>query len=424
MRRLALLVAAAAALGLAGGAAGYRSGAVAQPPGTMVIGPSTLVTGSLQNHPTCGSQGCTFIQFSGTAADPVYAAPVDGTIVAWRIASDSANNKVTLRILRPAGGGKYSAVASSATVSTSGSQFGPDQFSTSIAVKAGDIIGLDNANSALIFKTGVLGAFPELWTPPLTNGGSPSAPTAPVGTTVNGYQLQIDAYLQPAPTTTSTTTTTTTTTTTPTTTTVNPGTTSLSLAHVSVTTRWHNSRLRGKVGFSFTVAGATHVTAEIRRGASIKAKRNITTTRGGTFPETLSLSPRTAPGSYVLRLVARTESQNPVERESPVVLEAPPEGVVDTATISIARGGPAAASVKSPQKSLWVRFHFLALPKSSTVRIVWRTPSLKFVGAVTKPAAAALDSSLASTAPLARGRWYAVLSVNGVVVKRVGVRIE
>ena len=86
----------------------------------------------------------------------------------------------------------------------------PTSSRTSIPVKAGDIIGLDNANSALMFKTGVLGAFPESWTPPLTNGGSPSAPTPPVGTTANGYQLQIDAYLQPAPATTTTTTTTTT----------------------------------------------------------------------------------------------------------------------------------------------------------------------------------------------------------------------
>ena len=38
------------------------------------------------------------------------------------------------------------------------------QFATNIPVKAGDIIGLDNANSALIFKTGVLGVFPEFWT--------------------------------------------------------------------------------------------------------------------------------------------------------------------------------------------------------------------------------------------------------------------
>ena len=89
------------------------------------------------------------------------------------------------------------------------------------------------------------------------------------------------------------------------------------------------------------------------------------------------------------------------------MLEAPPEGVVDSAAISLAKGGPSAASVKSPQKALWVRFHFLALPKSGKVKIVWRTPSLKFVGAVTKPAAATLDSSLASAAPLARGRWYA-----------------
>jgi hypothetical protein len=43
---------------------------------------------------------------------------------------------------------------------------------------------------------------------------------------------------------------------------------------------------------------------------------------------------------------------------------------------------------------------------------------------VTKPAGATTDSFIQSNVPLARGRWYAIVSVDGVVVKRVGVRIE
>jgi hypothetical protein len=410
--------------------------AAAQPAGTVVLGPATLATTStttLQNHPSCGGQGCTFIQWSGSSADTAYAAQTNGTIVAWRIASGSAGNKVKLRVLRPAGGGKYSAVASSSTETTSGNASTPDQFTASIPVKAGDIIGVDNANSALIFKTGVLGAFPELWTPPLADGGSPSAPTPPVGTTTNGYQLQIDAYLQPSPATTSTTTTTTTPTTTVTTTTVTTATTpttpvgrtSLKVANVRLKASWKNSRLNGKVQFSVTLGGASRLTALVKAadGGAIRAERNYVVNRAGRFTETLRLSPGTPPGSYVLRVLGTTGNATQAVREAGFRLAAPPEGIIDTAAISAALGGRPQSTFKSPEKQLWVRFHFVALPKGRTVRIVWRTPSFKLVGAVSKRVATTVDSTLRAAVPLAAGRWYAIISVDGTVVKRVGVRI-
>ena len=96
---------------------------------------------------------------------------------------------------------------------------------------------------------------------------------------------------------------------------------------------------------------------------------------------------------------------------------------MDSAAISAAEGGPATTIVKGPVKELWVRFHFLAPPRARTVKIVWRTPSFKFVGAVTKPFATGMDSSLRGSAPLARGRWYAIVSVDGTIVKRLGVRV-
>lgn len=415
------------------------SAAASQPSGTITVGPATLATSgttTLQNHPTCMSQGCTFIQWSGSAADSSYAASASGTIVAWRIASGSAGNKVKLRVLRPAGGGKYTAVASSATESTSGNSSSPDQFAANIPIKAGDVIGLDNSSSALIFKTGVLGAFPEFWTPVLADGGSPSAPAPPVGTSSNGYQLQIDAYVQPAPTTTSTATTTTTpstttttvTTTTTTATTTTPATaTALAVADVTTSAVWKTSRLNGKVLFSVTVHGASRLTASLRTtaGGRVWAGRTYATSRAGTFHEVLGLQPGTPPGNYVLRVQATTGTSTPAARDRAVVLKSPPEGVVDRAAISIGKSGEGVATAKAPQKQLWVRFHFLALPANARkVRIVWRTPRFKLVGAVTKPAAATTDSFIRSNVPLARGRWYAIVSVDGVVVKRVGVRIE
>ena len=122
--------------------------------------------------------------------------------------------------------------------------------------------------------------------------------------------------------------------------------------------------------------------------------------------------------------MATTGASRQAKRDHAVVLKAPPEGVVDRAAISLAKNGAGVSSVKSPQKELWVSFHFLAPPAHAhEVRIVWRTPSFKLVGAVTKPAAATTDSFIRATAPLAPGRWYAIVSVDGVVVKRVGVRV-
>jgi hypothetical protein len=420
----------------AAGAGDSRAGSSARPAGAITLGPSNLATSStttLQNHPTCDGQGCTFIQWTANGADSSYASPVNGTIVAWRISSGSAGNPVKLRVLRPAGSGKYSSVGSSSTQTTSGSTSSPDQFTANIPIKAGDVIGLDNANSALIFKTGVLGAFPEFWTPVLADGGGASAPSPPIGTTSNGYQLQIDAYVQPSQSTTSTTTSTTTPTTTITTTTTTATTpttpttnTSLAVGDVHLSTVWKTSRLLGKVRFSVTVRGASRLNAVLRApsGGRVWAGRNYLTNKGGTFSELLRLPPETPPGSYDLRVVATTGASRQAERDHPVVLEAPPEGVVDRAAISVAEHGAGVPSVKSPQKELWVSFHFLALPAHAhQVRIVWRTPSFRLVGAVTKPATATTDSFIRAAAPLTPGRWYAIVSVDGVVVKRVGVRV-
>src|SRR5262249_44912536 len=156
----------------------------------------------------------------------------------------------------------------------------------------------------------------ELWTPPLPDGGGPSAPTPPVGTTTNGYQLQIDVYVQPSPSTTTTTstsstaTTTTTTTVTTATTTTTPttpaGHTSLKVAKVK--SSWKNSRLNGKVQFSVTLRGASRLTALVRGpgAGAIRAERHYVVGRAGTFVETLRLSPLTPPGSYVLRVLGTT----------------------------------------------------------------------------------------------------------------------
>jgi hypothetical protein len=156
------------------------------------IGSQTLTTG-MENSMSLG----TFIEYSlpGPAAE--YVSPIDGTIVTWRIDSGSTA-PVKLRVLRPAGGGKFTGVGTSALEMASGDAI--DTFATSLPIKAGDIIGLDNESQALIFAKGVMGAFPRVFTPALADGAPAAEPTEVLGSG-SDLKLQINADIQPTPTT-------------------------------------------------------------------------------------------------------------------------------------------------------------------------------------------------------------------------------
>jgi hypothetical protein len=174
---LSLILAAAAA------APGVSDGAV------TTIGPQTLTTGTANDS----FGGGTYIQFAGAMPSPEYVSPIDGTIVTWRIASGSAGSPVRLRVLRPAGGGKFTGVGTSAVAETTGSP--PDTFATSLPVKAGDVIGVDNESSSLMFATGILGNYPALFKAGLADGSPAATPEARAADA--DYQLQVNADIQP-----------------------------------------------------------------------------------------------------------------------------------------------------------------------------------------------------------------------------------
>ena len=112
------------------------------------------------------------------------------------------------------------------------------------------------------------------------------------------------------------------------------------------------------------------------------------------------MPPQTPPGSYVLRVRATTGTSKQAERDHTLVLEAPPEGIVDSAAISLEKNGEAVSTAHAPEKELWVRFHFSSLPENAReVRIVWRTPSFRLVGAVVKRATATTDSFIRVDGP-------------------------
>jgi hypothetical protein len=129
----------------------------------------------------------------------------------------------------------------------------------------------------------------------------------------------------------------------------------------------------------------------------------------------IPLPARLKPGDYTLKVGNATQKFS---------VPSPAEGVVDSASISLAKGGKSTKTVPSNSHAIWVRFHFLVPPASAkSVKIEWRTPSFQFIGAVTKPYSSTIDSNLASSAALPKGTWYAMLLVNGKVAKRQDVRV-
>ena len=88
---------------------------------------------------------CTYINFhNGKPTDVV---KHTGTLKSWTLRADSVGGDVTLRILSPAGGGKFKVVRSSSThtVTTTG----PNTFSANIPVKASQVLALTNDTSGL-----------------------------------------------------------------------------------------------------------------------------------------------------------------------------------------------------------------------------------------------------------------------------------
>ena len=168
-----------------------------------------VTIGSTTGNPTgnlCGSP-CTYVPYTGPNT-PELQVPLDGTVTSFAVNSGSAGNMVELRVLQPAGGNQFTAIASGPTETLAG---GPQSFSVSLPVKAGEVLALDDGDSAILFDTTTSTDTAWYYSPALANG-STGAPT----TQEPGYRLLVSATILPNPTTTtSPLTTTTTTTTTP-----------------------------------------------------------------------------------------------------------------------------------------------------------------------------------------------------------------
>lgn len=183
----------AAALGLLIAAGIGSAGASTQ---TVTLG-STSGTPS-QNICVAGIN-CTYVPFLGVS-NPELQVPFDGTVTSFSVNAGSSGNTVRLRVLRPASGGQFTGVGTSPP-----EILGPGPvttFAVSLPVKAGDVLGLDNADSAIMFDTLSLSPITAYYELPSLADGQTAAPN----NTRAGYRLLLSATVQAAGATTTSTT--------------------------------------------------------------------------------------------------------------------------------------------------------------------------------------------------------------------------
>jgi hypothetical protein len=206
----------------------------------------------------------------------------------------------------------------------------------------------------------------------------------------------------------------------------------LTITRVSVTAKWHESFVKGKVAFSGTKGTAGQVEVSLRKVASdrlIGVKR--ITVGSGAFTGSIALSARPVPGTYRLRL---KEFPTGTAADRNVTIPTPSEGVVDRAYTSRTKNGPPAKVIKNA-KVIYAHFHFVARPKAKTLTFNWRkpgNPKVRFTGYAKKPYKTTVDTFVCVKAtsggsclnvPLRTGKWYCIVYAGGKVVKRQDVTV-
>jgi hypothetical protein len=175
----------------------------------MLLGAAALPNSSLASvtfgadlsaPPNVGSVcgGCTRANTGLPAGAPPVTSPITGTIVRWRIKTGTASSgTVTLRVVAPAGGAKYTGAGTGDTETTPTTAT-ITTFSTQLPIQMGDYIGVDSPagnNLNAISGASLTGANMAAFGPALADGGSPASPA-----NLSGYELLINADVAALPT--------------------------------------------------------------------------------------------------------------------------------------------------------------------------------------------------------------------------------
>jgi hypothetical protein len=116
---------------------------------------------------------------SGLQAPGGLSSPVNGTVVEWRIRVGDSTRATNLRIIRPLGGGFFTAAGTSASVTPP--IHATSSYATELPIRIGDYIGLDCCSpgppGAEFFVSGVP-AIRDEWQPSLADGGPARPPSS------------------------------------------------------------------------------------------------------------------------------------------------------------------------------------------------------------------------------------------------------
>jgi hypothetical protein len=115
----------------------------------------------------------------------------DGVITGWHLKSGSLGNEVRLRLLRPAGGGKYTGAGTGAPQRITRDNPYVNDYPERVPVKAGDLLGIEATSQPLVLSNA----------PGTVRGFNPSpadgATAAPSGTEPGARHLLISADVEP-----------------------------------------------------------------------------------------------------------------------------------------------------------------------------------------------------------------------------------
>jgi hypothetical protein len=155
---------------------------------SVTIG-SNLTTPATVNT-NCNGATCTTANLTLNASNQApggLTSPVNGVVTTWRASAGGSATDLSLRVLRPVAGLTYTGAGTSAPASIT---FASSAIATSLPIKIGDAIGLENRNS-----NNVLGANPGAtqiyWLPSLADGATLQ------GSSQSGIETLVQATIEP-----------------------------------------------------------------------------------------------------------------------------------------------------------------------------------------------------------------------------------
>ena len=130
----------------------------------------------------------------------------------------------------------------------------------------------------------------------------------------------------------------------------------VTITNASVTAQWKESYVKGHVSFAGTKTTAGEIQVSLRSVATRRVMRTQRlTVEAGSFMGSLPLTARPLPGIYLLRV---KEFPTGAAADRYVDIPAPPEGVIDKASMSATKTGRRMTVIKNA-KIIYAHFHFI-----------------------------------------------------------------